>query len=42
MGYIKHNAIVCTTWKKEDAIEAQQKAKGIFESNRKGSSQLIS
>jgi hypothetical protein len=42
MGYIKHNAIVCTTWKEEDAVEAQLKAKEIFESKRKGSSQLIS
>ena len=30
MGYIKHNAIVCTTWKKEHIELAHSKAKEIF------------
>ena len=42
MGYVKHNAIVCTAWTEKYAIEAQKKAKEIFESNRKGSSKLVS
>lgn len=42
MGTIKHNAIVCTTWSKKDAIEARQKAKEIFEAKREGNGELVS
>lgn len=42
MGYIKHNAIVCTAWRKEDAIEAQQMAKKLFNEHEKGSEILVS
>ena len=42
MGYIKHNAIVCTTRKKEDAIEAQQMAKKLFAKHEDGADKLVS
>jgi len=42
MGYIKHNAIICTAWNKESVIEAKDKAKEIFSSNQEGSSCLVS
>ena len=42
MGYIKHDAIICTTWKKEDADEAQKKAIEILEKNKEGSGSLVS
>jgi hypothetical protein len=42
MGYIKHNAIVCTTWKQEDAVEAQRMAKKLFAEYEEGSEKLVS
>lgn len=34
MGYIAHNAVICTTWKKEHAAEAHLKAVEIFTGDR--------
>lgn len=42
MGYIKHNAIICTTWKKEDATEAQAMAKKLLSENESNGAGLVS
>lgn len=42
MGYIKHNAVVCTTYSKEYAVQANKKAKEIFEKYEVGFEKLVS